>query len=334
MRRFSRGALRPRRENTQPGGYAFDTTFVLGGVALRRDSPCCARRARPARWPRCLRRTPRRRNRSRSRERWKDRQRRASAKICSKRRSRLPADDMLGASTSTLDLDSFTERRDRRSAGLRARRRQRSSAASAWATARCRSSPACRSTSTTCTWPTVDASWICSTSSVWKCCAAEHVVRQNTLGGAVRIISGQVGHGFIDRRPRPRSAQSARLVRFPVVEDKVSSHLGLVEEARRLLRHPRLRVRNRTRLTELGGRALRARRSRQPRRRPTRRIRPGLRTPSTRIPRSVPFGSAACSVRQIRAAASPTTWATKRGVGPCRRAILASIPLRSTSSPM
>ena len=73
---------------------------------------------------------------------------------------------------------------------------------------------------------------------------------KNTLGGAVRIISRKPegdGTGFLDRRRRlARPLERARLVRLRARRGQgVRARLGVVEDARRLLRHPRLRMRER-----------------------------------------------------------------------------------------
>ena len=73
---------------------------------------------------------------------------------------------------------------------------------------------------------------------------------KNTLGGAVRIISRKPegdGTGFLDRRRRlARPVEPARLVRLRARRGNgVRARVGVVEDAGRLLRHPRLRVRER-----------------------------------------------------------------------------------------
>ena len=184
----------------------------------------------------------------------------------------------------------------------------------------------------------------CSTSSAWKCCAARRARCSARTRSAARCASSRASRKGIEhglRRPagrRARSAQRARLVRLPDRRGQgVRARLGLVEEARRLLRHPRLRVRERRGLARARRRRHRGRHERRRAARDAARSDEsgyGFPTPPTRIPRSAAFGSAACSARRTRAAASSTTSAARtcsRDASPC--ASSRPRPSRSTSSP-
>ena len=180
-----------------------------------------------------------RRARSRKRLSRKSSSRRDSARrTCNRRRSRSRRSRATCSKRAARRARSISTRScrtpsSRRSAPAGARRPRRSFAASASATTRCRSSPACRSTSTTSITAARKApSWTCSTSSASKCCAARKARCSARTRSAAPCASSRAsregdGTGFLDVGVGSRDRLNLRgSYDFALVEEKVFARVS------------------------------------------------------------------------------------------------------------